>query len=271
MSFSPVIAGSGLTAWRYMTRTKEAQTKAFANGPEIQREMDYFRANIGKAKTAEDLVGDRRLLSVALGAFGLESDLNARAFLRKLLSDGTLSADALSNKLADKRYQQFVQAFGYGDFTVAHTQKSDFADKILARYVERKFEGAVGEKNDDLRLALNAQRELSTIASKTGSNATRWYLAMGSPPLRQVLEKAFGLPSGFSSLDIDKQLTTLQGRSAALLGDDDLQCLQDGKSLDKLLNLFLVRSSVESRSSYSAALTLLQGNQASASSLLYYL
>lgn len=46
--------------------------------PKIRNDEAYFRAKIGSVKTAEQLVSDRRLLKVALGAFGLEADINNR-------------------------------------------------------------------------------------------------------------------------------------------------------------------------------------------------
>ncbi len=49
--------------------------------------MAYFEANIGKVETAADLVGDRRLLKVALGAFGMDGEIDKRAFLRKVLEE----------------------------------------------------------------------------------------------------------------------------------------------------------------------------------------
>ena len=40
-------------------------------------------------KSAADLVADRRLLKVALGAFGLEGEIDKKAFIRKVLEEGT--------------------------------------------------------------------------------------------------------------------------------------------------------------------------------------
>ncbi len=100
--------------------------------PVIQRDTDYFLENIGKIDTAEDLVNDRRLLSVALGAFGLDEDIDSKYFIRKVLEDGTLDPEALSNKLADKRYLDFSQAFGFGDYGIPpRTKVSDFATEIV--------------------------------------------------------------------------------------------------------------------------------------------
>ncbi|MCX8508114.1 MAG: DUF1217 domain-containing protein, partial [Rhodobacteraceae bacterium] len=210
MSFTPVVPSGGYGGWSFLNRTIAAQKKAFVADPAQQRDEAYFRDRIGSISTADELVADRRLLSVALNAFGLEGDINNKAFLKKILTDGTFDQAALGNRLADKRYLAFSRAFGFGDFPVPNTKKSDFPDKIISAYETRTFEAAVGAANGDMRLALNARRELAAIAGKTFSQDGKWFTALGSPPLRSVLQIAFGLPQNFAGVDIDKQLTVLK-------------------------------------------------------------
>jgi Protein of unknown function (DUF1217) len=259
VSFSPIIAGSGYSAWSFLTRTLPAQKKAFLNDAVLQRDEAYFRDRIGSVDSADKLIGDRRLLSVALTAFGLDGDINGKAFIRKVLTDGTLDPAALSNRLADKRYLEFSKAFGFGDFAQPHTLKSDFPDKILALYEARRFESAVGEQSSEMRLALNAQRELGALATRAISENTKWFTAMGSPPLRTVLQTAFGLPASFAGLDIDKQLETLKSASDRLLGSSDPAQFTDPAQVGKLVRLYLVRAQVQTGQSggASAALSLL--------------
>ena len=151
MSFAPVVPFGGVAGWTFLKRTLPSQRAAFEAAPANQRDEAYFREKIGKITTAEALVSDRRLLKVALGAFGLEADINNRYFIRKVLEEGTLNADALANKLANKQYEKLSAAFGFA-LGAASTQISGFADKILAQYDARQFETAVGAQNDDMRL-----------------------------------------------------------------------------------------------------------------------
>ena len=125
MTYAPVVPFGGLAGWAFLTRTREAQKTAFASSPAVQRDEAYFRDRIGGISSAEELVSDRRLLSVALGAFGLEDDINNRYFIRKVLEDGTLDPKALGNKLADKRYLELSKAFGFGDYATPRTKLSD--------------------------------------------------------------------------------------------------------------------------------------------------
>jgi hypothetical protein len=262
MSFAPALPLSGYAGWTLLKRTMPAQTAAFNASPEIKTDEVYFRDKIGSVKTAEQLVADRRLLKVALGAFGLEADINNRFFIRKVLEDGTLKRDALANKLADKSYQRLSSTFGFGNFSTPSTQISDFADKIITAYRARSFEAAVGEQDSAMRLALNAERELKDLAGKTSSENTKWYGILGSEPLRKVFETALGLPSAFGTLDIDQQLSVIKSKAKSQLGSDKVSDLGNADAMDKLLRRFLIRGEVEAlgggTSAAQNALTLLQ-------------
>ncbi len=271
MSFQPVLPVGGYAGWKFLGRTLETQQAAFAKAPANLRDAEYFRANIAKATTAEALVADHRLMKVALGAFGLDDDLPNKAFIRKVLGDGTLQADALSNRLSDKRYAALAKAFGY-DLQPPRVGQSDFADKILTAYDSRQFEAAVGDRDGNMRLALALQRDLGDVAAKTTSETTKWFTIMGTPPLRTVFEGALGLPSSFATLDIDRQLETLQDKTAALFGTPGVSQFSDPAQMEKLVRLFLVRAELAGGggtvSGQSVALQLLQGATGGGLSLL---
>lgn len=242
MSFQPVIPQSGLAGWRFLQRTLEVQTTNFERRPDIRRDNDYFEARIGSINTAEELVSDRRLLRVALGAFGLQEDINNRFFIRKVLEGGTLQQDSLANRLSDTRYRDMARAFGFGDLAVPSSKLSDFGKKITARFREQQFELAVGQQNGNMRLAMSASRELPTIIGSNETDRTKWFRIMGNPPLRKVFETALGLPVSFGKLDLERQLVTFQDRSRSQLGVTQLRELVEPSNIDKLVQRFLLRA-----------------------------
>ncbi len=258
--FKPVIPSGGLAGWAFLNRTLDTQRAAFDRSGEQARDEAYFRDRIGQVTTADQLVGDRRLLKVALDAFGLGADINSKAFIRKVLSDGTLKDGALSNRLADKRYRDFSAAFGFGDFSVPRTKLSDFADKFLVQWRARGFESAVGQSNNDLRLAMNLQRDLPAIARGRGSDDAKWFTVMGNPPLREVFERALGLPQSFGALDLDRQLSTFRDRAEAFFGDGEISRYTDPAAVEELTRRFLARADVSltTATPASGALQLLQ-------------
>jgi Protein of unknown function (DUF1217) len=261
MTFAPALPLSGYGGWTFLKRTAPAQQAVFNGQSQQKRDEDYFRANIGKINSADELVNDKRLLRVALGAYGLDADINSKAFIRKVLSDSTLREGTLPNRLADKQYLKLSAAFGFGDFTVPRSKLSDFADKTLALYRQRGFEVAVGRQDGDLRLALNLERELPALVSKAGSDDLLWFTVMGNAPLRQVFQQALGLPDSFGSVDLDRQLATFKDRAERQFGSDSLRQFADPRRLDDLLRRFFARSGVNLNATAvrgASALTLLQ-------------
>lgn len=262
MSFQPVLPLTGYAGWSFLKRTMARQQVAQQASPMQKQDEAYFREKIGKVKTAEQLVNDRRLLRVSLAAFGLEGDINSKAFIRKVLEGGTLTPSSLANKLADKQYQKFSAAFGFGDFSVPRTQISTFADTILDKFRTRSFETAVGAQNNAYRLALNAERELPDLAAKATSETAKWYAVLGNAPLRQVIQGAMGLPSSFAAIDLDQQVSVLKDRTRAAFGADTVSQFRDPAKMDALVRRFLFRSELQETAAASSpasiAMTLLQ-------------
>lgn len=261
MSFSPILPTGGLAGWSFLQRTADTQKEAISQNPSVKRLTDAFREKIGDINSAEALVEDRELLTVTLAAFGLEDDIDNKFFIRTILEQDSTDPESLANRLADKRYLDLAQTFGFGDIGGPKTKFTGFADQIISQYETNEFETQVGEIDSDMRLALSLESDLTEIGSNTTSNDTKWFAIMGNPPLREIFEVAFGLPSSFGTLDIDKQLDVFKERSKSILNTDQVAELLDDESLNKLTNTFLLRSQLDTNagsSSGTIALTLLQ-------------
>jgi hypothetical protein len=259
--FQPVLPLGGFAGWRFLERTLETQKAAFNESATLVRAVDHFRENISNIKTAEDLVADRQLLSVALGAFGLDDDINNKFFIQKILSDGTTADGALSSRLADKSYASLSAAFGFGDPTGPRVGLTNFADQIIARYENKQFEISVGDQNSDLRLALGLESSLSDVTSQSKSQNAQWFSMMGSPPLRRVFETALGLPASIARIDLDQQLSTFKNRALFVFGTDNISDFTAPEKREDLLRMFLIRSEAQFSSGISSgniALTLLR-------------
>jgi hypothetical protein len=237
-----VVPIGGYAGWRFLSATVNEQVARMAESPVQARDRAYFRETIGKITSAADLVSDFRLLRVALGAFGLENDLPNRAFIQKVLADGTIDEGALSNRLADKRYRQFSEAFGFGSPLPPRTQLPGFADRILARFDRLEFERAVGESDGDMRLALTAARELPELAQRNLSDTTAWLSVLGNPPLRRVFETAFGLPVSIGTLDLDRQVAAFKDASERVLGHSDISRFLQPEATEDLVKSFTLRA-----------------------------
>lgn len=238
----PLLPLGGYAGWRFLSGSLESQVTRFAGSPAQARDIAYFREKIGSVTDAGALVSDFRLLRVALGAFGLQDDLPNRAFIRKVLSDPISDDTALVNRLADKRYRAFSEAFGFGGPLPPRTTQPGFADGVLARFERQNFELAVGEQDPDLRLALTAQRELADIAGRGLGDGTAWLTVLGNPPLRRVFETALGLPASIGTLDLDQQLRVFRDGADRVLGSRDFAQFADPDRVEGLIRAFTLRS-----------------------------
>jgi hypothetical protein len=261
MSFSPILPSGGLTGWIFLQRTAPAQQEIMSQTQSVKRLTDTFKERIGDIKSAEALVEDRELLTVALSAFGLGDDIDNKFYIKKVLEGDTSDPEALVNRLTDKRYLDMAEAFGFGDLGGPSTGLSSFANKIVSDYETKEFASRVGEIDQEMRLALSLKQDLGDIATGSGSNDAKWFTIMGNPPLREVFEVAFGLPAAFGTLPIDKQLEVFKDKSQSVLKTDKVSDFLGEDNLEKLTNTFLIRSQVNATngaSSGSIALTLLQ-------------
>lgn len=262
MPFAPVIPLSGLGGWRFLERTQEKQQALFNSSPDLQREIDYFKENIGDVTSSAELVGDRRLLAVALGAFGLSDELNKQAFVRTVIDGGTFEPLSFANRLGNSNYLEFAKAFSFGNvggFVPTTNRINDITDKFLTT----QFEEAVGDVDNTMRLALNFKREISELAGQDLPRDTAWFRAMGSQPIRAVLESAFNLPTEFSQIGLDQQKDVLISKAREFFGSDRIDVFADPEILDDMVRRFHLREQINNGPDAStpgmAALSLLQG------------
>lgn len=261
MTFQPVLPLSGYAGWLFLDRTADSQRAAFTESASNVRITDNFREKIGAITTAEELVADRELLAVALGAFGLDEDINNKFFVQKILEEGTTDDDSLANKLSDSNYASLSGAFGFGEPGLARTGLSFFADEIIDRYEAKQFEAAVGEQNNDMRVALNFAPALDDIVAGNSTNDGQWFAMMGNSALRSMFDTALGFSDNFAAIDIDKQLEQFKSRAQTTFGTDQIADLASPESQEKMIRLYMLRSEIDANtgtSSASIALSLLR-------------
>ncbi|MGR3617485.1 MAG: DUF1217 domain-containing protein [Paracoccaceae bacterium] len=230
----------------------------------MQREVAHFKESIGSIKTAEELIADRSLLKVALGAFGLQDDLNNKYLIRKILEDGTSATDALANRLSDRRYRQLSDAFGFGPDSSVKTNSKLNMEAISKRYLKQSFEVEVGQQSNEMRLVLSLQREIPELVKRDASTETKWFTVLGNPPLRSVFQVAFGFPPAVAGLNIDDQRAMFEDAAKDNLSITDFDDLGDIEVLKRLTERFLARSQLNAStaglSSAQTALQLLQNS-----------
>ncbi|WP_245216419.1 DUF1217 domain-containing protein [Sagittula salina] len=220
----------------------------------------HFRDNIGSVGSVDDLFSDPDLLKVALGAFGVEDRINSKTLLKRVFSEGADDPDALANVLKDKGLIAMTKAFGFNTEPSTALQAENFAEKIIDNYQWQLFEDAIYEIDPTIGTAMSFQRAAPALAGLDSSENTKWFNVLGDSMMREVFEKALGLPAGFSQIDIDKQLEVLKEKAESRFGIASFSDLEDEKVQNKVIFGYLLQAEIANNASYGSqqiALTLL--------------
>lgn len=246
----------GYAGWRVLNRTMAAQQALVARDPVLNRDHDYFREKMKTITSAEEFVADYRLMKTSLTSAGLESDLQNRFFIRKVLESDLSDPKSFANRLTDKRYVAFARSIN-----ASMGARGDAAvEKVIGNHRQAALETRVGAVDPDLRVALYARREIAAVASAPSTENTKWYQILGSSPLRKVVAGAFGFGTSYSKLPLDRQLEEFKDAAGKLFGTSDAKAMADPANMEKLIQRFLIRSQATqgTTSGYSVALQLLR-------------
>ena len=117
-------------------------------------------------KSIDDFLGDDRLFKYAMKAFGLEDMAYAKAFMRKVLSEGIDKQRQLRQQAGDHRYQEFVEAFNFVRYETTTTIFERTRQGTVDRYVRQTLEEDAGSRTRACgwRSTSSARRRASTSA-----------------------------------------------------------------------------------------------------------
>ncbi len=172
-----------------------------ARKPDVSRETAYYLANIGKITNIDDFLKDYRLFSYAMKAHGLSDMTYAKAFMRKVLTEGVSNSNSFANKLSDTRYREFAKTFNFELLGSRATQTSAAQNGTATQFVQQTMEENAGDQNEGVRLALYFTRKAASIKGP--------FQILADKALTQVVQTALGLSPNISAADIDKQATML--------------------------------------------------------------
>lgn len=210
-------------AYRMIAGNLDRSLAATAKKPPVARATEYYLANIGKVKSVDDLLADSRLYNYVTKAFGLQDMAYAKAYIKKVLTEGVDSREAFANKLTDVRYRELAETFNFARYGEGATVFDRTRQGTVDRYVRQTLEEDAGQQNQGARLALYFQRKAGSI--KTPLNI------LADAALLKVVQTTLGLPAQMSLADIDRQAAMI---SAKL----DVADLADPKKLKTFLDRF---------------------------------
>jgi hypothetical protein len=163
---------------RYQTMT--------AAEPAVKTASAYYAANIGSLKSISDLVGNYRLLSYALNAYGLGDQINSTGLITKVLEGGVTNPKSLANTLPNAQWKAFAAAYNFVDSGATPPSSTSAIATTTSDYVEQQLESDQGGQDVGVQLALYFQRVAPTVTSEYG--------ILADPNLLQVAATIMGLP-----------------------------------------------------------------------------
>lgn len=219
-----------LASYRLFSNNIDRSLKAAADQPQVARETKYYLDNIESVKSIDDFLGNDKLFNYAMKAWGLEDMAYAKAFMRKVLTEGVDTRQSFANTLTDSRYKEFANAFNFKLYGSTTTQWEDAKQGTVDRYMRQKVEQDAGSQNEGIRLALYFERKASSITSA--------FSILGDKALLKTVQTALGLPVTMSLLDIDRQAKLINDRI-------DIKDFQDPKKVQAFLTRFSARYDVD--------------------------
>lgn len=182
------------TSYKLITADLTKSLARVAEEPDVARETEYYLSKIGDIKTIDDFFADTRLYNYAMKAHGLEDMAYAKAFMRKVLTEGIDNDDAFANKLTDNRYKQLVESLNFARNGTAATSFDRAQKGVADKYARQTLEQNAGEENAGVRLALYFARMAPTITSG--------YDIIADEALAQVVRTSLQLSDEFAATDV---------------------------------------------------------------------
>ncbi len=239
---------STVTSYKLLTQNIEKSLARVRAAPEVNRETDYYLATIGKIKTIEDFLANDRVFAYAMKAFGLKDMIYAKAFVKKVLTDGIDSANSFTNQLTDPRFKELATAFNFKSLGTTTTIFERTQKGVVDKYLQVQLEEQAGSSNEGVRLALYFRRKAPDI---TGA-----YSILGDSALYKVAQVALGLTASSNANSLDMQAEIIKTKI-------DLENLDDPAVLNKFLTRFTTLWEVQNGTAAATApaLTIIQGVQ----------
>ena len=185
------------TSYKLISSDLPTSLKRVSEQPDVKRETEYYLAKIGSIKSIDEFFADSRLYNYAMKAHGLEDMAYAKAFMRKVLTEGIDDKDAFANQLSDTRYKELAEALNFARHGELATTFERAQKGVVDKYARQTLEIGAGEDNTGVRLALYFERMAPSITSG--------YSIIADDALAQVVRTAFQLPAEFAATDIDRQ------------------------------------------------------------------
>lgn len=233
------------------TAAREAATK----------KAEVYQERIQSIDTVRELLADRDVIDVVIGAYGLDPEEVTDDFLKQVFASDLSDPKSFVNQQPDSRWAELVASFNFdanGNLTretIGTVQQRGETLETVNKYLRQTLEETEGASNEAVRLALYFER--------TAPNITDAYGLIADDALMAVFRTTFGFSDEFSNMDVDQQ--------ARIINDNlDLADLQDPAKLERFLQRYTAMYDTENASFSNSAVSILSGGGGSISADLLF-
>jgi hypothetical protein len=217
-----------------LSRTDEQTlVEKYAKTPAVQKDIDYYKANIQKVKSVDDLMKDHRLLKVVLSAYALDDDMKYPGRVKQILLSKLGDQNSLAAKMRDPRYKQMASDLAIGDFGVSNLKSTTVVNKVIAAFKTNEYEKNLEQQNPALRQAAYFLRKIGSVKSI--------YDILGDSVLRSVVTSAADIPLLTAVQSLEKQ-TQVFDRAF------DVKKVNDKAYVTKFIQKFLIKADSDAAS-----------------------
>jgi hypothetical protein len=213
-----------LVAWRQLEKNGDAQQTRFSKQATVQQKVAAAESAVKSAKTVDELLNNRRFMEFALSAYGLESEIDKKGLVNRVLKSNLLDEQSLANRMNDERYRDMAKALQFQALGVTNIKTSAVFESLKARYLKNEFEKAQGQQSPGLREALYFRENIK--------NAKNPYAILGDRTLREVVTKTLDIPR-------EVAIQSVESQAGLLTRKIDITKFQDKAFVDKFIQRYL--------------------------------
>ncbi|MEW7007840.1 DUF1217 domain-containing protein [Lentilitoribacter sp. EG35] len=226
-----------ITKAYYVELTRFDSTKSTKE--KANEDVKYYRAEIAKIDTIDDLVKNQKLIDFLAKSERLETDELKPEFLKKLLMSDQNDPKSFLNQQTDVRYKKIFGSFNFNENGSVASAKTNGAqnNRGLAEtqnfYITQSIEEEAGVDSVGARLALYFERKAPSISSLLEILADK---ALGD-----FMRTALSIPAETASGSLDSQKALMERYIKA-------EDLQKPEKIRELVTKFLALHDIENGS-----------------------
>lgn len=199
----------------------------FRERKDIQKDIEYFKENIGSVKTVDELFesSNHRLLKFVLSAYDLESEAQYPGKIRKILESDLTDVDSLANRFKDPRFLQLTKDLNLNFMGLTKLQLGSTIQDLATRYERIAYEKHLDEQAPGVRAAIEFNRRIKDV--------TLTSQLLGDTVMREVITVANNIPKEIAYQEVDSQVTAVERKV-------DLNTLKsDQNEIEKMVMRYL--------------------------------